>query len=267
MEDTNTSYWNPHASQSTYHTSAFAQSLLQRAAPYHAYPTPPPPPYRFSPSSSSLAGALGPVPEIEGPRRSSAQENLKHPRMDSDRFFNTFLDEKARSVTESHIYRDEVGTTSHPAQHSNITFNHQTSTTQRSSLTPFPTSVVTPKKRKQVEVLINTPSKRQNSPDKQLASSRLSSIPLSNQVKSEPPTTPIGKHKIQCYVEVTTPRHRVSQQHLLEKQPPASSPDLGGYAHTADDEYTILEEGTWSTSKKTGDRDDRGEFVEALATD
>ncbi|KJA17973.1 hypothetical protein HYPSUDRAFT_205707 [Hypholoma sublateritium FD-334 SS-4] len=69
--------WSPPAPPSSFQTTAFAQSVFQRAAPTNAYPTPPP--AAINPSSSSLAFALGPLPSRtqQTPPQPQAQPQLQ----------------------------------------------------------------------------------------------------------------------------------------------------------------------------------------------
>lgn len=254
------SYWNPSAAQSTYHSSPFARSLIQRVAPYNAYPTPPPASYRFSPSSSSLAGALGSPSQIEERRRSSKPSNSKHSVAESGSFFDDFLKEKARNIPEaqSHRYEPDPPAPTTPLKNQAMHPPSTSGNTTPSSLTPLTASDLSPKKRKQVEVVIDTPSKRR--PASQLNFPEVPSTPSvsSSQTTGRDSLTPLAKPKMQCYVEITTPKSWTTPKHLQLGKAGESSPDLGGYGTVEDEENTVVGDPRRSTGKKTGDRDERG---------
>ena len=82
---------------SNYQTNAFAQSVLQRTAPSTAYPTPSPP--GISPSSSSLAHALGTPSSREQSRPTQSPQKVYHPQ-ESRAFYEEFLDRKTQQMIQ-----------------------------------------------------------------------------------------------------------------------------------------------------------------------
>lgn len=181
------------SSATTFKTPALAQSVLEQTALQHMHPTPPPPGIRSS--SSSLANALGPI-----------NDNERH---ESKAFFNNFVEETVKHIPpRSNAIRPRTPPSSMTAAKSSP---DPLALPASSPLTPS-TITMTPKKRKMVEVVIETPSKKLhlNSPD----------------IKPRSLPSPF---KLQPYVQINTPfKYPSTPTSALRAQ--ASSPaDLGGY--------------------------------------
>lgn len=224
--------------------------MVQHNAPYNAYPTPPPP--GISTSSSSLAGALG--------APTSAPEKKYHPN-ESKAFFNDFLSNASKELPPQ---PRSVGVRSPP---STPPIPQSSPDPLRlgnaSPLTPLSSATVTPKKRKIVEVLIETPSKRSHSTESPFPALNLQRKDSVTSFKSNAvPQLP----KLEVYVEVTPPPKSWSTPSTKGKgrQMVPSSDDLDGYGSEDEDEYMKRKEavsmsnGARSSGKRTGDRDGRG---------
>ena len=118
--------------------------------------------------------------------------------------------------------------------------------------------LTTPKKRRTVEVLIETPSKRFHADDLD------SLIQKTPKTDSEQPLSPA---KRQVYVEISTPSKLLGVPRTPNRRAEAflpSSSDLRGYGSEEEIEYTHRRDahmtGIRSSGKRTGDRDDRGCF-------
>lgn len=192
----------------------------------------------------------------------------KHPVAESRQFFDDFLRNKLQNIPELQPRRDESEMIAPvtPSKSQPIPRVPMTGRTTSSSLTSLTPSDASPKKRKQVEIVIDTPIKRRTGIlDKQTYASEPSSTPVkssSSLTTLERSATPAAKPKMQCYVEITTPKSWSTPVRQMSSKIAESSPDLGGYGTVEDDKYdsgTLIEERMRSMGKKTGDRDDRGE--------
>ncbi|KAL5501640.1 SCC2 [Sanghuangporus vaninii] len=246
---------NALSADSSYQLAPFAQSVIQHEAPYNAYPTPPPASISFSSSSSSLANALG------SPTSRETESSLQEPSgpktnfNDSARFFDNFLNERLKELPEER--RPEA-----------ISPHVSSSTLERRSSTPvfkrsggvtesplsWDTQHSSPKKRKLVEVVIETPSK-QSSANKL----RSSTLPVSDTTfrqQDQKSMTPSRTPKMQVYVEIT-PSKSLATPVRSRASAYASSPDLGGYGAEEGNHYPLQKQGVRSSGKRTGERDDR----------
>lgn len=135
-----------------------------------------------------------------------------------------------------------------------------------SPLTPLAASQDSPRKRKLVEVLIETPSKRSSSNPRvfnALQSSprtpRMSALPISR--NEDDADTPIRAPKMQVYVELPSPSKNWTTPARSRTGDDVPSSDLGGYGPEDGMEFVSHRKAMSSmrsTGKKTGDRDDRG---------
>lgn len=131
----------------------------------------------------------------------------------------------------------------------------------QSPLTPLSgTGIVTPQKRKLMEVVIQTPLKRSNNLDTSLLS------PRTQHTSSTLTKTDVMQRmsEMQMFVEVTPPpKNWVTPSTLNASQ--GKSSDLGGYGTEDEADYmrrresVAMANGVRSSGKRTGDRDDRGE--------
>ena len=187
---------------------------------------------------------------------------------ESGAFFNKFLDEKAKKISDISVHRSAETLNSSPTSAVSqsspdpLRIGNLTS----SPLTPLTTSQTTPKKRRLVEVVIDSPSKRPPLTPSDLASplsvSQTTGSPVQKANALKANMSPIPRTpKKQLYVEITTPKGGSTP---LSKQLPrfVESSDLGGYGSEDDNDYTRQREisinGVRSVGRKTGDRDDRG---------
>ncbi len=122
-----------------------------------------------------------------------------------------------------------------------------------SPLTPL-TSQATPKKRKVMEVLIDTPSKRPHkfelppsSPSRTPQTSTSSSLR-----KGSSGSNAFVPPKMEVFVEITPTRNPFSTPSQSR-----THSDLGGYGQEGDDDY-MRRMSIKSSAKRTGERDDRG---------
>ncbi|KAH8114301.1 hypothetical protein DFH11DRAFT_1508962 [Phellopilus nigrolimitatus] len=269
------SHWHPAPAPSSYQLSPFAQSVMHHAAPHNAYPTPPPGSIPFSSSSSSLANALGTPTSGEDKHVQKKRETHRSPN-DSTEFFNNFLEEKVKELPKAQQPRN-MGLKSSPPSTPRINQSSpdplHIGSPASSPLTPLTTSQVTPKKRKLVEVVIETPSKRPSASSKML-SLRPSSphtpqtSTSSTVIKADDTRTPTHTPRMQVYVEVTPPPKTWTTPSHFQLQRSLGSSDLGGYGSEDEDDYARRRETMMnsirSTGKKTGDRDDRAPLEKFL---
>ncbi|KAI5117240.1 hypothetical protein M0805_001558 [Coniferiporia weirii] len=260
------SEWNPLPSQSSYQPSSFAQSLIQHVAPYNAYPTPPPAGLVFSSSSSSLANALGTPP-------SKREKKMIYNSIESTTFFNDFLDEKVKQLPRHQNPRDVQRRHSPPStprisQSSPDPLRMENMDTSPHS--PVSAAQTTPKKRKLVEVVIESPRKWP-------ASSLNYSIipPFRTPLNITPPavrktintsSTPPHIPKMQVYVEVTPPKSWATPTRTYSQRLGPGS-DLEESDLENEDDYAKCREtasAMRSTGKRTGDRDDRAPLEKFL---
>ncbi|EJC97952.1 uncharacterized protein FOMMEDRAFT_114738 [Fomitiporia mediterranea MF3/22] len=264
------SHWNESSAYSSYQPAPFAQSVMQHAVPYNVYPTPPPAqvPMNFSSASSSLANALG-SPTTN--RRTSSESKKQLPASqsnstDSARFFNNFLNDQVKELPKA-VQQRNARMDSRPStpikQASNPDRLRMDSVPPSSPLTSLPDSQSSPRKRKIVEVLIDTPSKRPSTSSHmgpsqaiQPTTSEFNSAKVNRQIEITPSRTP----KMQVYVEITpTSKGYVTpSRSRINENPPSS--DLGGYGMDYEDRDGRNKDamsGARSTGKRTGYRDDR----------
>ncbi|THG98726.1 hypothetical protein EW145_g7376 [Phellinidium pouzarii] len=258
---------------SSYQTSPFSQSLMHHIAPYNAYPTPPPATLAFSSSSSSLANALGSPPSEREKYYERNPTKTHHNSTESTAFFDSFLDDRVAELPRSQQPRNTLEiNSSPPATPKNIQSSPdplRIGSLSSSPLTPFTASQITPRKRKFVEVVIETPSKRPSSPKLSNVPSSVPRTPQTSTSSMRPKAeiTPSHNPTMQVYVEVAPPPRSWSVSTGAAIQNYIPSLDLGGYASDDDDDYMRrrdAENGTRSTGRKTGDRDDRAPFEKFL---
>jgi len=264
--------WNAHATSSSFQTMPFAHSVLQRTAPSTAYPTPPPP--GISTSSSSLAFALG-MPE---PPKQLAPSATVYKPQESQAFYEAFLEDRASQI-------DRKPQTPAPQKPAYIGLDESPDPLAlRSDNSTRP--AVTPKKRKPI-VLIESPSIKRIQTLKATASGQRmpqSSVPLTPSSKASPfstksPTpqsvTPTHKRIVNmAYVAVPpspwlTPsssrKPSVLTDSMKSKVKFTETPDLGGYGSEDDGPSSptkrfTLNDSVKSSARRTGDRDERGDF-------
>ena len=257
------SQWNPNPAPSSYHPPAFAQTIIQHAAPYNAYPTPPPPPTnaKFSSSSSSLANALGGGPAPNKPKT--------YPPSESKAFFDDFVTKTVKDIPpqKPRMLPEVVMDTSLPSTPTKQGLHQRTFQKELPQSSPDPlrmgysspltpltmTSQATPKKRKVMEVFIDSPSKRPHnsdlppsSPSKTLQASTSSTLRKPGSSSSNAFTP----QKMEVFVEITPTRRPFSTPSHSR-----THSDLGGYGQEDDD---IRRMSVKSSAKRTGGRDDRG---------
>ncbi|KAL5482593.1 SCC2 [Sanghuangporus weigelae] len=246
---------NALSADSSYQLAPFAQSVIQHEAPYNAYPTPPPASISFSSSSSSLANALGsPTPRKTEPslqEPSGPKTNLN----DSACFFDNFLNERLKELPKERWSQTILPHLSSSTQERRLStpVSKRSGSVAESPLS-WDTQHSSPKKRKLVEVVIETPSK-QSSANK----SRSSTLPASDtsfRQEGQKPMTPSRAPRMQVYVEIT-PSKSLATPVRSHASAYASSPDLGGYGAEEGNHYPLQKQGVRSSGKRTGERDDR----------
>ncbi|KAJ7719905.1 sister chromatid cohesion C-terminus-domain-containing protein [Mycena metata] len=259
--------WSPtNAQASTFRPNAFAQSVLHRANPATAYPTPPPP--SSSSSSSSLAGALGPPPP---PPQTTFLPQQSPP------FFDNFLAQKSKEIARPlpppqprplkvevaarHGHAPQASTSRPPVRPT--TPPQTTRPTVEES--PDPLAIApqfTPRKRKSVTQLDSPSVKRVHSPNP-------TSVPVTPSTGSRRSlmSTPSTSHSSMStpsrqrmlYVDVPTKAWATTPKSKMRPMDPPDSPnDLGGYG--SDDDTPPrprLSQTGRTSSRRTGDRDDR----------
>lgn len=242
---------------------------MHHVAPYNAYPTPPPP--SFSSSSSSLANALGTPPKKKD-KYNKIREQVESPPgpkpSESTVFFNDFLRDKLPKAEKASSVASKTSPPSTPTMRPSSPDPLRMGNGKSSPFSTLSSSHTTPKKRKIVEILIETPSKKTCAPTKynKPASSEFSTPRTHVQftpLKTENSAAPISSFaKKQVYVEMKTPP---SKQYTTPQRPrlhQPSSSSLGGYGSEEDTDRSRRKEitsGARLTGKKTGDRDDRGD--------
>ncbi|EDR13190.1 uncharacterized protein LACBIDRAFT_292430 [Laccaria bicolor S238N-H82] len=278
-------HWGPMpTAPSHFQTSPFAQSVFQRTAPNTAYPTPPP---GITPSSSSLAYALGqPPPQLQ----SAAQPKVYRPE-ESPAFFNQFLEQKTREMVQAMPpFPAPARPTTPPSKN-----RPPEESPDPLALAPSSTAAVTPRKRKPV-VEIVSPSKRvhsvkslpsfQHTTNPVTPSSSASSVPRTPTTISTAPTSSMSQGS---FTSTLTPK-RVNLAYVFVPPSPYLTPfssrkgsenasmlsekrqgkmkindtpnDLGGYG--SDDDFSSsptrgrgLFDSVKSSARRTGDRDER----------
>ena len=282
-------HWGPMpTAPSHFQTSPFAQSVFQRAAPNTAYPTPPP---GITPSSSSLAYALGqPPPQLQ----SAAQPKVYRPE-ESPAFFNQFLEQKTREMVQAMPPSPAPARPTTPPS-KNLPPEESPDPLALGSSS---SAVVTPRKRKPV-VEIVSPSKRvhsvkslpsfQRTTNPVTPSSSVSSVPRTPTTISTAPTSSMSQGS---FTSTLTPK-RVNLAYVFVPPSPYLTPfssrkgsenasmlsekrqgkmkiddtpnDLGGYG--SDDDFSSsptrgrgLFDSVKSSARRTGDRDERGELL------
>lgn len=225
--------------------------MVQHEAPYVAYPTPPPASVPFSSSSSSLANALGsPIAKKIAPNRKDSlgsKNHLSHPA----HFFDSFLNERLKELSNQCQPDSKpfpVSSSVLGAVPSSPVFQRNGAASKSSLLVGTPRS--SPKKRKLVEVVIETPSKR---------STAFPPLDGSLQEHERKPTTPRAP-RMQVFVEITPSKSSVTPMRS-HGSVVGSSPDLGGYGPEEGSGFLTRKQeatGVRSSGKRTGERDDRG---------
>ncbi|KAF9488996.1 hypothetical protein BDN71DRAFT_1531854 [Pleurotus eryngii] len=223
--------WQPNTSQAT---NPFAQSVFQHMAPSNAYPTPPPP--GFSTTSSSLAYALG------APLSQNSQNQLNHHPQQSAQFFNHFLEDKSREIHTTHPQRS---------------IKQQPQSIPPESPDPLSLKAVTPRKRKLepvVEIVTPPAFKRMLASKPQLPLTPHTSSPSVPPTLATAPKTPKHQLTMEC-VEIpivpwaTPAKKRRSEEDIGD--------EFGGYGSVDDTSIRRSQDHVVSSSKRTGDRDDR----------
>ncbi|KAF7422876.1 Sister chromatid cohesion protein 2 [Pleurotus ostreatus] len=225
------SAWQPHTSQAT---NPFAQSVFQHMAPSNAYPTPPPP--GFSTASSSLAYALG------APLSQNSQNQLNHRPQQSTQFFNHFLEDKSR---EMH--------TTHPQQ----SIKQQPQSIPPESPDPLSLKAVTPRKRKLepvIEIVTPPAFKRMLASKPQLPLTPHTSSPSIPPTPVTAPKTPKRQFTMECVEIPTVPWATPAKKRRSEED---TGDEFGGYGSVDDTSIRRSQDHVVSSSKRTGDRDDR----------
>ncbi|KLO06964.1 hypothetical protein SCHPADRAFT_1002012 [Schizopora paradoxa] len=256
------SHWNPNPAPSSYHPPAFAQSIIQHAAPYNAYPTPPPPSINatFSSSSSSLANALGGGPAPNKPKT--------FPPSESKAFFNDFVSKTVKDIPpqKPRVLPEVVMDASLPSTPTKQRLQQRSLQKELPQSSPDPlrmgysspltpltmTSQATPKKRKIMEVLIDTPSKRPHSSDLPPSSPSKTPQTATSSTLRKPgsrDSSAFAPPKMEVFVEITPTRRPFSTPSHSR-----THSDLGGYGQEDDD---IRRMSVKSSLKRTGGRDDR----------
>ncbi|KAL5519986.1 hypothetical protein ACEPAG_1646 [Sanghuangporus baumii] len=246
---------NALSADSSYQLAPFAQSVIQHEAPYNAYPTPPPASISFSSSSSSLANALGsPTPRKIEPslqKPSGPKTNIN----DSACFFDKFLNETLKELPNER--RPETilphFSSSTQERRPSTPVSKRTGSVTESPLS-WDTQHSPPKKRKFVEVVIETPSKQSSANKNKSRSSTLPASDTSLSQRDQKPMTPSRAPRMQAYVEVTSSKSLATPMRS-HASAYASSPDLGGYGAEEGNHYQ--KQGVRSSGKRTGERDDR----------
>lgn len=269
---TPSSHWNPYAVPSSYQQPPFAQSLIHHLAPYNSYPTPPPP--SFSSSSSSLANALGTPPRKKERDVKSKEENMSdlgRKSSESATFFNDFLRDNVKSLSKTEktsSVTNKISPPSTPTVKPSSPDPLRMGSGMSSPFTSLSSSQTTPKKRKLVEVLIESPSKKAYSTTKQFKSSSSTISTPQTQVEVTPrkagnSTAPVSwsqPAKMQVVVEVTTPSSKPWLTPKRSRLQHSVNSSLGGYGSEDEIDYLRRKEiasSARSTGKKTGERDDR----------
>ncbi|KXN83113.1 Protein rad9 [Leucoagaricus sp. SymC.cos] len=295
-------WYPPQGPNSSFQTSPFAHSVLQRTAPAtNAYPTPSPPIMQMS--SSSLANALGPPPPHSStfqpkPQPPPPPQKVYRPE-ESRAFFNNFLEQKAQEMNS---------TTQVLPPHRARPIKTPSSRVSIAALvkpppdeSPDPISVmansspvpVTPRKRKPV-VEIESPSikRMQMMRNEYVGFPKLEVKPSvaptpitpssksTTSVESKAPT-PTSKRPVNlAYVAVPrspwlTPTSRkngfvtptISPRKQEKSRVQDTPDDLGGYG---EDDYDSpvkrrdLTDSVKSSARRTGDRDDRAPLEKFL---
>ena len=255
---------------------------MHQVAPYNAYPTPPPAAAIFQSSSSSLAGALGPMnAQAQAPKPQYREERRpvqQYKPSESGAFFNKFLSEKTKALPKPQPPPPRQTFQSKPPQPSSplpvlSSPDPLLKSVTASPLTPMQSSQFTPKKRKLVGVVLESPTKK----------AAISTSPFQSQLTPLPPSSPrtpqtstsstvtktehtgtMTKPRMQVFVEVTPSRMLPSTPSKQHTKGSMASSDLGGYGSEDEQEYTKRREMIMngrSTGKKTGERDERGQVL------
>lgn len=251
---------------------------MQQVAPYNAYPTPPPASSTFQSTSSSLAGALGPM-DVQPRQREERKPMQQYNPSESKSFFNKFLSDKVKELPKPKPQPRQTIFNNPPLPSSPLAAQSSPDpllkSVTASPLTPINASQFTPKKRKMIEVLIESPTKKiATSPSP--FSSQLTPLPPSSPrtpqtstsstiMKSENANT-FPKPRMQVVVELSTPSRNWSSP---QSQRRMQSSDLGGYGSEDELEYAKRREmllNGRSPGKKTGERDERGMYHVHVAT-
>ncbi|EGN98100.1 hypothetical protein SERLA73DRAFT_109431 [Serpula lacrymans var. lacrymans S7.3] len=244
--------------QSGYQTPALASSIFQRMTPASAYPTPPPP--SVTPSTSSLAFALGYPPETP--------QNVSHRFEDSSSFFNSFLEQQSQGLAQAF---------SGPNDHQMRTPSRHVHTLPHESPDPLALTSnsncsapsITPRKRKSTE-RVSTPSHKRlhAAHSDSTVISRVSAMTGSSSSSSSSKTP----RRTLAYVEVPPlPKMWFTPSPLKThsfRQGKTDSPDLGGYGSEDDDTHVSKTAGLTSvksSARRTGDRDDRDPLEKFIA--
>ncbi|KAG5653655.1 hypothetical protein H0H81_011615 [Sphagnurus paluster] len=215
---------------SHYQANPFAQSVYQRTAPTHAYPTPPPPGIRTS--SSSLAFALG---------RPPPPPPIAYTPQESPAFFNNFLEQKSLEITAAQ----------RPATPPPKPVVVQQESPDPLALQPGVPAVpaVTPRKRK-VYVQLQSPAV------KRIQSEALRTAPRTP-ARPGTPSKATSTARQMAYVAVPPkPWLTPTSSHTgsTTKMKGQDSPDLGGYgSEDEDDSPTRGSDNLKSSARRIGD--------------
>lgn len=235
---------------------------MQQVAPYNAYPTPPPAAATFQSTSSSLAGALGPM-DVQPRQREERKPMQQYNPSESKSFFNKFLSDKVKELPKPKPQPRQSIFNNPPLPSSPLAAQSSPDPLLK-SVTASPLTPFTPKKRKMIEVLIESPTKKIAASPSPF-SSQLTPLPPSSPrtpqtstsstiMKSENANT-FPKPRMQVVVEISTPSKN--------RTTPMQSSDLGGYGSEDELEYAKRREmllNGRSPGKKTGERDERGMY-------
>jgi cohesin loading factor subunit SCC2 len=235
---------------SSYHTSAFAQSIFQGTHPSSSYSTPPP---GITISSSSLAFALGdPASSFAGQIHQPEQ---------SSKFFRDFLSQKTQ----------EINTRTYSSTDNQTPLRRQTEILSNESPDPIALQPITPRS----SVPMQTPRKRKpivqiESPTIKRQSTQVNSVtpPVLKSAAQTTPTltSPSKRPATLAYVEIPrSPWLTPSSSRKFDRSGSLTSFDgmpvktgvneLGDYGS---DYSPTKNSDTHKSSRRTGDRDERG---------